>query len=147
MIVVDSPPGMTSPSSPSSSCGIRTSTASAPSRRRARTCSRNPPCSASTPILSGLPIARTPVSASRAASRGKVALPAADLEAVLIGQGHRGDPDHRLTETGRDLGKDLRVLEVRRRLDNRTRPPRDVVDPAVVIVAQIAAGLEDPRAD
>ena len=49
VIVVDSPPGITSPSSPSSCSGSRTSTTSAPSPE-ARACSRNAPCSARTPI-------------------------------------------------------------------------------------------------
>src|SRR5918992_148539 len=51
MIAVDSPPGMTRPSSPSSSSGLRTSTASAPSRRSIAACSRKLPCTARTPIV------------------------------------------------------------------------------------------------
>ena len=43
MIVVDSPPGITSPSRPSSCSGRRTSTTSAPSSRSTRACSRNAP--------------------------------------------------------------------------------------------------------
>src|SRR5471032_2295436 len=53
MKVVDSPPGMTNPSRPSSCSGLRISTASAPRPRSMRACSRKFPCSASTPILSG----------------------------------------------------------------------------------------------
>src|SRR5689334_15430247 len=49
MKVVDSPPGTTSPSSPSNSSGFRTSTASAPSRRSIAACSRKFPCTARTP--------------------------------------------------------------------------------------------------
>ena len=49
-IAVDSPPGMTSPSSPSSCSGSRTSTGSAPSRRSTAACSRKLPCTARTPI-------------------------------------------------------------------------------------------------
>src|SRR5213596_3374753 len=48
MNVVDSPPGTTRPSSPS---GLRTSTASAPSRRSIAACSRKFPCRARTPIF------------------------------------------------------------------------------------------------
>src|ERR671939_2213481 len=51
MNVVDSPPGMTSPSSPCSSSGFRTSTTSAPRRRSIAACSRKFPWTASTPIV------------------------------------------------------------------------------------------------
>src|SRR3954463_3479276 len=54
MKVVDSPPGTTRPSSPSSCSGFRTSTASAPRRRSIAACSRKFPCTARTPILTGL---------------------------------------------------------------------------------------------
>src|SRR5437879_2817394 len=50
MNVVDSPPGTTRPSSPSSSDGFRTSRTSAPSRRSIAACSRKFPWTASTPI-------------------------------------------------------------------------------------------------
>src|SRR4051812_10111597 len=53
MNVVDSPPGTTRPSSPSSSAGLRISTASTPSRRSICTCSRKLPCTARTPIFTG----------------------------------------------------------------------------------------------
>src|SRR6266705_3347637 len=51
MNVVDSPPGTTSPSRPSSCAGLRTSTTSAPSRRSAAVCSRKFPWTARTPIF------------------------------------------------------------------------------------------------
>src|ERR1043165_9933291 len=51
MNVVDSPPGTTSPSSPSSCSGLRTSTTPPPSRRSTAACSRTFPCTASTPIF------------------------------------------------------------------------------------------------
>src|SRR5688572_1968052 len=51
MNVVDSPPGTTSPSSPSSSAGLRTSTTSAPRRPNIAACSRKSPCTARTPTL------------------------------------------------------------------------------------------------
>src|SRR3954470_11168355 len=50
MNAVDSPPGTTRPSSPSSCSGLRTSTASAPRRRSIAACSRKFPCRARTPI-------------------------------------------------------------------------------------------------
>src|SRR6185312_6701101 len=94
-IVVDSPPGMTSPSTPSRSAGTRTSTASRPTSRSARQCSRNAPCRARTP-----------------------ALPATRLKQPLLAQ--LGDllAGHRLAEAERDLRDDLRVGEVGRRLDD-----------------------------
>src|SRR5262245_53534409 len=51
MNVVDSPPGTTSPSSPSSCSGLRTSTGSAPRRRSIAACSRKFPWRARTPIV------------------------------------------------------------------------------------------------
>src|SRR2546423_14029222 len=51
MNVVDSPPGMTRPSSPSSCSGLRTSTGSAPRRRSMAACSRKFPWRARTPIF------------------------------------------------------------------------------------------------
>ena len=45
------------------------------------------------------------------------------------------DPDHRVAEPRGDVGEDLRVLEVRRRLDDRLRAPLGI------------ARLEDARAD
>src|SRR5215472_10141028 len=48
-IVVDSPPGITSPSTSSSSPGLRTGTGREPAARRAARCSATSPCSASTP--------------------------------------------------------------------------------------------------
>src|SRR4051794_35564521 len=53
MKVVDSPPGMTSPSSPTRCSGLRTSTVRAPRRCSIRACSRKFPCTASTPIANG----------------------------------------------------------------------------------------------
>src|SRR5450755_768356 len=48
--VVDSPPGITSPSTDSSSSGRRTAMARAPACPSARTCSRTSPCRARTPM-------------------------------------------------------------------------------------------------
>ena len=53
VIVVLSPPGMTRPSSPSSSAGIRTSSVSALSRRSFSRWAAKPPCEARTPIARG----------------------------------------------------------------------------------------------
>src|SRR5579862_6025167 len=53
MNVVDSPPGMTRPSSPASSSALRTSTTSTPSPRSICACSRKLPCTARTPIRTG----------------------------------------------------------------------------------------------
>src|SRR5260221_6339466 len=66
-IVVDSPPGITSPSTPSSSPGLRTGTGRAPAARSAARCSATSPCSASTPMAG--PGAEAPV---RGASRESV---------------------------------------------------------------------------
>ena len=54
VIVVDSPPGITSPSSPSRSAGTRTSRTSAPSSRSIRACAAKSPCRASTPTSGAL---------------------------------------------------------------------------------------------
>src|SRR5271166_6872803 len=53
-MVVDSPPGMTSPSTASSSLRRRTGIDSAPASRSAARCSRVSPCSAKTPIFGAL---------------------------------------------------------------------------------------------
>src|SRR6478735_6873999 len=118
MIVVDSPPGITRPSRPSSSSGSLTSATVAPSLRSAAACSRNAPCRARTPMRSDL---------------STRALPAANFEPLALGERARGDADHRLPETGRDVGEHLRVVVVRRRLDDRLRARLGI------------AGLEDPR--
>src|ERR1017187_2519244 len=56
-IVVDSPPGMTSPSTASSSSGRRTGTADAPTTASAARCSDTSPCSASTPTTGSAGVA------------------------------------------------------------------------------------------
>src|SRR5918912_527423 len=94
-MVVDSPPGITRPSSAASSSARRTSTASTPSSRSARTCSRNAPWSARTPTL-----------------------PATRLEQPVLAEGGDLDADHGLAEPGRHLRQDLRIVVVRRRLDD-----------------------------
>src|SRR6476661_6550196 len=63
------------------------------------------------------------------------ALPAARLEQRARVERLRRDADHRIAQAGRDAGEDLRVTEVRRRLDDRLCPQLRV------------ARLEDARAD
>src|SRR5947209_13759958 len=100
-IVVDSPPGMTRPRTPSRSLGWRTSTGSSPTSRSAWACSRNAPWSASTPTREPLPATR--------------------LQQAILAERRHLDADHRLTEAGRHLGQDDRVVVVRDRLDDRGR--------------------------
>src|SRR6476659_1137380 len=97
-MVVDSPPGITSPSRPSSSAALRTSTPSRLTSSRARRCSRNAPWRASTPTL-----------------------PATRLEQPVLAEGADLDAHHRLAEAGRDLSQHGRVVEVGGRLDDRHR--------------------------
>src|SRR5918995_4667853 len=126
-IAVDSPPGMMSASTSTRSRGRRTSTDSAPMSRMAATCSRTAPCTASTPIRGRRPW-RSVIGLVRA-------LPAADGQALLGRDLSQRLPAHRLAEPGADLDEDLRVVVVRRRLDDRGR------------VALRVLALEDPRAD
>ena len=64
MIAVDSPPGISSPSSPESWSGFRTSTTSAPRLRSIVACSRKLPWSARTPIRRRLSMAPIVVTVS-----------------------------------------------------------------------------------
>src|SRR5438477_11050056 len=102
MKVVDSPPGTTSPSSPSSCSGLRTSTTSAPRRRSIAACSRTLPWTARTPT-------RMPE------------LPAAGFEQLFRAQRGGGETAHCVAEPARDAPEDLGVVEVRGRLDDRLR--------------------------
>src|ERR1044072_2989304 len=117
-IVVLSPPGITRPSRPSRSSGVRTSHASAPSSRSIAACASKPPW-----------IARTPI--RRPAPSGTAVLQ------ERVGRGELGNlqPRHRLAEADRGGGDTLGVVEVRRRLDYRPRPALRV------------GALEDPGAD
>src|SRR4051795_8532206 len=109
MNAVDSPPGMTSPSSPSSCSGLRTSTMSAPRRRSIAACSRKLPWRARTPIVgAGL---------TSLAARRRRRLPAAGLEQLARLERGGGEADHRLAEAGGDARQHIAVAEVRRRLD------------------------------
>src|SRR5438876_5467155 len=118
-IVVLSPPGMTSASMSSSCSGRRTSMASVPMRWKVSRCSRKSPCRP-----------RTPARAKRS--------PTADGKAFARGERLEGDAAHRLTEAARDLGDELRVHEVRRRLDDRLR--------AAKLVLRILGRFEDAAA-
>src|SRR5438067_7255730 len=102
MNVVDSPPGTTSPSSPASCSGLRTSTTSAPSRRSMAACSRTLPWTARTPT-------RMPE------------LPAARYEQLFRPQRGGREAAHRVAEPARHASEDLGVVVVRRRLDDRLR--------------------------
>src|SRR4030088_3011861 len=104
----------------SSSCsGLRTSTPPAPIPRRVLRCSLKSPWRPRTPTRAVL----------------VELLPAADGKAFAGGDGLERDAAHRLSETTRDLRDELRIGEVRRRLDDRFRAPRGVL------------GLVDPGAD
>src|SRR5688572_24538303 len=100
----------------SSSCsGLRTSTPSTPISRSVLRCSLKSPWRPRTPTRAVL-----------------VELPAADGKAFAGGDGLERDAAHRFAETARDLGDELRILEVGRRLDDRLRETRGVprlVDP------------------
>src|SRR5688572_6125017 len=100
----------------SSSCsGLRTSTPSAPMSRSVSRCSLKSPWRPRTPTRAVL-----------------LGLPAADGKAFAGGDGLERDAAHRLAETARDLGDELRVGEVGRGLDDRLRETRGVprlVDP------------------
>src|SRR5438093_8822459 len=54
-------------------------------------------------------------------------LPAADGKAFAGGDGLERETTHRLSEPARDLGDELRVGEVGRRLDDRLRAPGRVL--------------------
>src|SRR2546428_1842055 len=116
-MVVLSPPGMISASMSSSCSGRRTSTASAPIPVRTRRCSAKSPWRPRTP------------------TRAVAVLPAADGKALGGRDRLERETAHRLTETARDLGDELRVGRMRRRLDDRLRAARGL------------SGLEDPGSD
>src|SRR6266516_3758708 len=146
MNVVDSPPGTTSPSNPSSCSGLRTSTTLAPSRRSIAACSRKFPWTAKTPTFMTriLPLDATLPPVLPGPKKGQtpqgsdpcsLSSPAACLE-QLFGRNRRGgETEHRVAETFRHAREDLRIVVVRRRFDDRLRASRRV------------CGLEDPRAD
>src|SRR5205807_6496962 len=88
-----------SPSSPSTSAGVRTSRASAPSSASTPACASKSPWRASTPIV-------TP-------------LPAAGLDESLLAERRYLDAGHRRAEVARGASHALRVVVVGRGLDDR----------------------------
>src|SRR5690606_17509398 len=111
-IVVLSPPGSTSPSSPSSSFGPRTSDASAPARASAFACASKSPWIARTPIRGRRAVAVTRRSPSPLLSRGGARpcpspgaprLPAAVREPLLLRERRHLDALHRLAEPAAGL--------------------------------------------
>src|SRR2546428_8002636 len=98
---------MMSASTASSCSGLRTSIGWAPSSRSICRCSRKSPWRPRTPTRS---VAVT-------------LLPAADGEAFTLGDGLERDAGHWLAEAARDVGDELRVGVVSRRLDDGLRAP------------------------
>src|SRR5262249_49349565 len=117
-----------------------------PSARSTRACSRNAPCSASTPIRSLGSIAVI-VGRGLWPAPGVNPLPASNFEAFALQERARRDPDHRNAETGRDVREDLGVRIVRRGLDDRLRAAGDILRPSVAVVELVATRLEDAGAD
>src|SRR5688572_21010920 len=105
VIVVDSPPGITRPSRPSSPAGVRTSRTSAPSPRSIRAWAWKSPCRARTPT-SGM-VLPAPVGEQLAF-----------LELARLEGGHRG------AEALRGARDARRVLEVGGGLDDRAGADR-----------------------
>src|SRR5512132_3274779 len=95
----------------SSSCsGLRTSTPSAPMPRSVLRCSLKSPWRPRTPTRAVL-----------------LGLPAADGKTFAGRDGLERETTHRLSETTRHLGDELRVGEMGRRLDDRLRAPRRIL--------------------
>src|SRR5215472_2589071 len=119
VIVVLSPPGRTMPSSPSRSSRERTNRVRAPTASSALMCSANAPCIARTPMRGlFLPV-----------------LPASGSEQLFLGDRRDLETAHGLAQSRGDLGDDLRLVEVRRRRDDRLGTLQGVL------------GLEDAGAD
>src|SRR5678815_4930903 len=115
-MVVLSPPGRMRPLTPARSAGSRTRTPCTPIASSVSRCSRNAPWSASTPIF----MTRPPATWS-------VALPAADGEPFLGRDLLERDAAHRGSQALRDLRDLGRVVEERRRLDDRVGHPRRIL--------------------
>src|SRR3954469_16399376 len=101
VIVVDSPPGITRPSSPSRSAGVRTMRASDPSRIRTPAWASKSPCRASTPTTT--------------------ALPAAVLDEALFAELRDLEAGHRGAQAARGAGHALGIVVVGGGLDDRGR--------------------------
>src|SRR5262245_175931 len=129
MNVVDSPPGTTSPSSPSSCSGFRTSRGSAPSCRSIAACSRKFPCRARTPIF----MARILDFGYRRPSAPSEQEPDGDEDEPREGEDQRPRP----------LVSALLVVAVeleREREEEEAEGVRDVGP----LVREMSRGLEDP---
>src|SRR5690554_1445558 len=121
-MVVDSPPGIISPSRPSRCSGRRTSTASTPMRRSMAMCSMKAPCNAKTPIL---------IDARCIDFR----LPASPGDQFRFWHRRNLAAYHWLTQVAADFSKNVRIIVMGGRLDN-----------GCCTTSRIA-GLEDARAD
>src|SRR4051812_45517284 len=119
-MVVDSPPGMTRPSTSASSSGRLTGLATASAAARAVRCSRTSPWRARTPMTG--------------ASSDMGWLPAAVGVPLGLGEGVAVDADHGLAQVAGRVRDDLRVVVEGGRLHDRRGALRRV------------AGLEDARA-
>src|SRR5882724_2445816 len=115
--VVDSPPGMMSPSTTSSSDGFRTSTASTPHFSSALAWSAKSPWRASTPILIDSRLALPSIDSPRL--RLRLALPSSCLEELLFRDLRGLETDHRVAEILAHARQHVGVLEMGRRLDDR----------------------------
>src|SRR5262249_37236672 len=110
--VVDSPPGMMSPSTSPSSAGLRTSTASTPHRASAFAWSAKSPCRASTPMR----VARPDVFIDSPRLRLRLALPSPRLQQILFGELRGLDAGHGVAEVFADAREHVGVLGVQRLL-------------------------------
>src|SRR6185503_17072072 len=100
---------------PSRCAGSRTSTGSTPIAPSIAACSAKSPWSARTPIFTA------------GASRGGPGSPAADRQALLLRDRFHRQAAHRRAEALADVGQDLRVVEVGRRLDDGVRHARGIL--------------------
>src|ERR1035441_9605017 len=119
--VVDSPPGITRPSTRLSSPARRTGTGSAPTACSARRCSGTSPCRARTPSTGGISppskssrigtvIIRRQLSTITSAGLTPGGLPAAGGVVLVGGQGIQVDADHGFAQATGDLGHHVRVV-------------------------------------
>src|ERR1700674_4418524 len=113
-MVVDSPPGRISASSPTRSRGRRTWTGLAPISWSARACSRTSPWSARMPTRGrGAALAAAVVGTGANCAIGPwLRLPAAGGQAFLRRDIGELQPAHRLAQAGTHLGQDLGVVPV-----------------------------------
>src|SRR4051812_38268670 len=117
VIVVLSPPGITSPSRSTSPCGVRTSTGSAPSEASISACAAKSPWLASTPMRNRVGPPLSGGNAPEGATKG--VLGPALLQQLALGREPRDIvAAHGLTKLDRGAGDALRILEVGRCLDD-----------------------------